>query len=111
MTGTKGFAALPSDSSSPTPFNPLASLHTPPIAHLFKRYCISPLALFTNTAFKGRLPQKAEFMSIENLKTFGKLGRHFPLLARARVERGLNTPSHEPTTTACAVLGGLLTVL
>ena len=50
-------------------------------------------------------------MSIENLKTFGKLGRHFPLLARARVERGLNTPSHEPTTTACAVLGGLLTVL
>ena len=36
--------------------------------------------LFTNTAFKGRLRQKAEFMSIENLKTFGKLGRHLPLL-------------------------------
>ncbi|KAJ5397138.1 hypothetical protein N7509_005251 [Penicillium cosmopolitanum] len=29
-----------------------------------------PLALFTNTDFKSRLRQKAEFMSIENLKTF-----------------------------------------
>ncbi|RDW86153.1 Eukaryotic translation initiation factor eIF-1 [Aspergillus mulundensis] len=31
---------------------------------------ISPPALFTRTAFKGRLRLKAEFMSIENLKTF-----------------------------------------
>lgn len=35
-------------------------------------------------AFKGRLPQKAEFMSIENLKTFGKLFCHPPNLGMMR---------------------------
>ncbi|GAB1211232.1 hypothetical protein ATERTT37_000345 [Aspergillus terreus] len=44
----------------------LRDLDSPPSAHLLY------------TAFKGRLRAKAEFMSIENLKTFGKCFCHLP---------------------------------
>ncbi|KAI9927994.1 Eukaryotic translation initiation factor eIF-1 [Aspergillus wentii] len=48
----------------PTPVFRLA------IAHILHEILISPPAHLLHTAFKGRLRRKAEFMSIENLKTF-----------------------------------------
>ena len=48
-------------------------------SNLSKEISISPLSLHLSyIAFKGRLRRKAEFMSIENLKTFGKFLRHSP---------------------------------
>ncbi|KAJ5594459.1 uncharacterized protein N7459_000667, partial [Penicillium hispanicum] len=71
VTPSKGFAALLSDSSSTTQFSLLSPQHTHSRSLSLLRDIESRLSLSsTNTAFKGRFRQKAEFMSIENLKTF-----------------------------------------
>lgn len=61
--------------------NTLLSTHAP--LTLLSRDIQSPLSLYLSNRFKDRFPSTAEFMSIENLKTFGKSGRHFPSLVSA----------------------------
>lgn len=66
----------------------LLSTHAP--LTLLSRDIQSRLSLYLPNRFKDRFRSTAEFMSIENLKTFGKSGRHLPFPVSACPAR-LNT--------------------